>query len=456
MRDWEPDLNDEPLASTTTANKAHQLNPPIILAIGFLLLILSGTVVLKLPIVANHPVTWMEALFTATSAVTVTGLLTIDISAYFNIYGQVIILFLIQAGGLGFMTFAVVGATMLGARLGMGQQRLAQEAFNEISLDNVTRIAKTVLLYSLMIEAFGIIWLVGIWSDEMSLAQALYQSTFYAISAFNNAGFALGPNSLVPYASDIGVNLVISALFIIGGIGFSVLIDLNHKRSWSKLQTNTRIILLATLYLNLIAFLLIWIIESQNPATLGAMSLKDQVLAAWFQATAPRTAGFNTIPMEQMKNTSIILILFLMFVGGGSLSTASGIKIGSCVVILMTTVAFLRKQEDITVLNRTIPIRQVMKAIAIVVCYVLLMFLGIFILDLTEEARFLDILFEVISALSTVGLSRGLTTHLSPAGQFVMILLMIAGRLGPLTLAYTLAKPNRSRVRYAEANIQVG
>lgn len=456
MRDWDPDILHEESLTPIVNTKMIHLNPPSILASGFLILILLGTLLLKIPAVTHHSITWLEALFTATSAVTVTGLSLLDTSAYFNIYGQLIILFLIQAGGLGFMTFAVLGATMLGARLGIGQQRLAQEAFNETSLGNITHIAKTVFLYSLAIECLGMIWLTIIWFNELGLQQAAYQGLFYAISAFNNAGFSLHANSLMPYANDMGINLVISFLFITGGIGFIVLTDLTHKPSWSKLQTNTRMVLLATFYLNAIAFILIWIIESQNPATLGSMSLHDQALAAWFQATTPRTAGFNTIAIDQMKNASILLVLILMFIGGGSLSTASGIKIGTFVVLLMTTYAFLRKQEDVTLLNRCVPMVQVRKAVALIVCYTFLAFLAIFILDLTEQVRFLEILFEVISALSTVGLTLGLTAHLSPIGQIVLIVLMVAGRLGPLTLAYTLAKPNRSRIRYTEANIQVG
>lgn len=455
MRSWEPDAFEEqelPVPQQRMIN----LSPPMIVSLGFLALISIGTVLLMLPIAASQPTPWLSALFTATSAVTVTGLGVVDTGTHFTIFGQVVIALLIQAGGLGFMTFAVVAASMLGTKIGIGQQRVAQEAFNQTSLENLTQIAKAVLIYSFVIEAIGIVLLTLVWQGDFGWGKALYRATFYTISAFNNAGFALDSSNLMPYVNNIGVNLVVSALFMIGGIGFVVLMDIQQKRVWSKLSTNTRIVLATTFFLNIIAFLLIWLLEARNPATLANLSFGDQALASWFQAVSPRTAGFNTLAIDQLTDASTFLTMFLMFIGAGSLSTASGIKVGTFAILLMATFAVLRQQNEVVVFKRTIPLRQVMKALALMIIAAFLVFLGIFVLVLTEKASFLDVSFEVVSALGTVGLSRGLTPKLSELGQLVIIFLMIAGRLGPLTLAYSFSKPKHESIRYPDTNVQIG
>lgn len=455
MRSWEPDSFEEQ-EIVIKPPRMINLSPPMIISLGFLVLITLGTGLLMLPIAATQATPLLSALFTATSAVTVTGLGVLDTGTHFTVFGQVVIALLIQAGGLGFMTFAVVAASMLGAKIGINQQRVAQEAFNQTSLENLTQIAKAVLWYSLIIEGIGILLLTLIWQSEFGWGEAAYRAFFYTISAFNNAGFALDASSLMPYVSNVGVNLVISALFMIGGIGFVVLMDLRQKKTWSKLSTNTRLVLTTTFFLNISAFLLIWLLEARNPNTLGALSWGDQALAAWFQAVSPRTAGFNTLAMDQLTNASTFLTMFLMFIGAGSLSTASGIKVGTFAILLVATYSVLRQQDEVTVFKRTIPLQQVMKAMALMVVAAFLIFLGIFVLDITEKASFLDISFEVVSALGTVGLSRGLTPKLSEAGQLMIIFLMIAGRLGPLTLAYSFAVPKHDLIRYPETKVQIG
>ena len=432
------------------------LSPPTVLALGFLALVVVGALLLSLPAATRHPITVLQALFTATSAVTVTGLIVVDTGTQFTLFGQCVIALLIQAGGLGFMTFAVVAAASLGVKVGLSQQKIAQEALNQTSLAQVTQTAKAVLFFSMMIELVGMGGLTVVWWPEYGFSNALYRGFFYSVSAFNNAGFALHSDSLMHYAGSIPVNLVITALLIIGGIGFSVLIDLKKHRHWYQLRTNTRVILLATLIINLSAFCLIWLLEARNPATLGSMPLKEQALAAWFQAVTPRTAGFNTVDYRAMTDASNILTLLLMFIGGGSLSTASGIKVGTFVILIMATYTFLRRRDEVTLLQRTVPHSLVLKALALVFISMGCVFTSTFVLSITERAPLLDIVFEVVSALSTVGLSRGLTAELSTPGQLLLIVLMITGRLGPLTLAYFLATPRRKRIRYAETRIQIG
>ena len=456
MQEWSP-ISAPYRRSRRSRSRHIDLSPPLVLAIGFIGLILVGAALLKTPWATTAPLSWMQSIFTATSAVTVTGLVVVDTGTHFTHFGQIVIALLIQAGGLGFMTFAVVAAMSLGARIGLGHQKVVQEAMNQTSLARVTHTARSVVLYSLVIEAVGwlLLWLV--WLEPLGAGRAAYDAFFYTISAFNNAGFALAPDSLSDFVGHPAVNAIITALFIIGGIGFAILIDLRRNRRWSRLSPNTRLILIATLAINLVAFLLVWWLEADNPATLGALSLGDQIQAAWFQAVTPRTAGFNTLPVNELTDATTVLTLLLMYIGGGSMSTASGIKVGTFVVMILATYAFLRRRDEVTALHRTIESRQVMKALALSLISMMLIFLGIFVLIAIERnAEFLDIAFEVVSALSTVGLSRGLTGELSQAGEVVLIFLMYAGRLGPLTLAYFLATPKQKRVRYPRADIQVG
>ncbi|HPQ95300.1 MAG: TrkH family potassium uptake protein [Thiothrix sp.] len=433
-----------------------RFNPPALLTLGFVLLIVIGAALLKLPFASHATTTWLDALFTATSAVTVTGLVVVDTGTHYTLFGQVVIALLIQVGGLGFMTFAVVGASMLGTKIGFLQQRVAQEAMNQTSLERVGQTARAVLVYSLSIESVGFVLLLLRWGPELGWLQAGWEALFYTVSAFNNAGFALNAGSLMPYAGSWLVNLVITTLFISGGIGFVVLMDVWEKRRWRFFSVNTRMVLLATLIINVVAFLLIWLLEVNNPATLGPMDWQGQVLTAWFQAVTPRTAGFNTLDIASMTNASLVLIILLMFIGGGSLSTASGLKVGTFVVLMMSTFAFLRQREEVTVLKRTVPLTQVMKALSLMMASLFLIFMGIFILDATEHTTFQKVVFEVVSAISTVGLSLGLTGELSGAGRAVVIFLMVAGRLGPLTLAYLIASPRRTHIRYADAKLQIG
>lgn len=455
MKPWDPHIL--PYKQVTVAKRyALNLGPPAVLFLGFVLLITIGSVLLKLPIASYNETSWLQSIFTATSAVTVTGLVVLDTGTHFTLFGQIVIALLIQAGGLSFMTFAVVAALSLGARLGIGQQMIAQEAFNQTSLEKVAYIAKYVLVYSILIELIGFILLTLTWFDELGLSEAIHHAFFYTISAFNNAGFALDSNSLMPYFNDLSVNLVITALFIIGGIGFLVLIDIKTQKRWHKLSINTKIVLLSTLVINTSAFVLIWILEARNPATLGLLSIPDQAITAWFQAVTPRTAGFNTLAIDELTHATTTLMILLMFIGGGSLSTASGIKIGTFVVLMMATYAFLRRRNDVVILQRTVPQSQVMKALALAIVSIIMIFMGIFILTIMEKAPFIDIVFEVVSALSTVGLSRGLTNQLSIGGEIVIIFMMIVGRVGPLTFAYFLATPKKKYIKYANADIQVG
>lgn len=442
----------------TISNKyTIDLSPPSVLALGFLLFILLGTLLLKLPFASIKPVGWLDAFFTATSAVTITGLSVVDVGSTFSVFGQLVITALIQIGGLGFMTFAIIAAMSLSARMGVRHQAFAQDALGQTSLSKVGHVAKAVFFYTIFFEVVGVILLTLAWHERFGWLGAAYHGLFYSISAFNNAGFSLFADSMSEFAGHFSVNMIISSLYIIGGIGFAILMDVRQNRSWSRLQTNTKVVLTATAITNLLAFIIIWGLEASNPHTLGNMPVGDQALAAWFQATVPRSSGFNSVPTDQLTNASTILTMFLMFIGGGSLSTAGGIKIGTFVILLASTYAFLRRHDDVRVFKHTVSQNTVMKALAVTMVTVVLIFIGIFLIAAIEkQASFIDVTFEVVSAACTVGLSRGLTGQLSGLSQMIIIFMMFAGRLGPLTLAYFIATPHKSRVRYPSTDIQIG
>lgn len=445
------------MKTKTHRQKKFNLSPPSMLAVGFLSFIVIGTLLLKLPFANKGNLSWMDALFTATSAVTITGLSVVNLNESFNHFGQFIILLLIQSGGLGFMTFAILAALSLAPKIGLRQQMMAQDSLGQTSLSKVTFVAKGVVIYTLFFELIGVIILSTSFIPIYGFDRGLYYSIFYSISAFNNAGFSLFDNSLINFQSHYLICLTISTLYILGGIGFLVLIDVKQNKRWSKLSPNSKLILTTIAILNLIAFILIWLLESNNPQTLGSMPVGEQAMNAWFQATVPRSSGFNTIDTGAMEHSTALLMMLLMFIGGGSLSTAGGIKVGTFVVLLLCVLSFLRRNEEIRIFNHSISHETTYKALAVSAITGMLVFTGCFIIFLLEpKLDAMDLMFEVVSAACTVGLSRGVTSELHDGSLFILSLLMYTGRLGPLTLAYLIATPKKSRLKHANANIQIG
>lgn len=443
--------------STKLPAKTVNLSPPSLLALGFLSFICIGTILLKLPISHHGDMTWINALFTATSAVTITGLSVVNIGDAYTVFGQMVIMLLLQCGGLGFMTFAILAVLSLSAKIGLKQQIMAQDTIGQTNLSKVAMTIKGVLLYSLFFEGIGTLILTIAWMQDYPFQDAFFYAAFYSVSAFNNGGFSLFPNSLMSFADQYLITLTISMLYIIGGVGFVVLMDIKRAKRWKTLLPNSKLILSTIAGLNLVAFLLIWAIEASNPHTLAAMSIGDQALNAWFHATVPRSSGFNSLDMANMQNASTLLTMLLMFIGGGSLSTAGGIKVGTFIIVVLSVISFLRRSDEVRVFNHAVPERTTFKALAVVSITGMLITIGIFSLLLFEpKQNFLDLLFEVVSAACTVGLSRGVTGELQPASLIVLMLLMFAGRLGPLTLAYLIATPQKSRLKHPNADIQVG
>ncbi|MCO8069220.1 TrkH family potassium uptake protein [Acinetobacter lwoffii] len=444
-------------SSDLKQHRTINLSPPSLLALGFLGLILIGSLLLMLPIAHHGEISWLEAIFTATSAVTITGLSVVNVGEAYTVFGQIVIMFLLQCGGLGFMTFAILAVMSLAPQLGLKQQVMAQESIGQTSLKKVSFTIKAVFLYSLFFEAIGTLILTLSWLKEYQFSDALFYAAFYSVSAFNNGGFSLFPNSLMSFSGQYLITFTISMLYIIGGIGFLVLMDVKEHKRWRKLSTNSKLILSTILGLNLSAFIVLWLLEASNPQTLGLMSLGDQAVNAWFHATVPRSSGFHSLPMEQMSDASTLVTIFLMFIGGGSLSTAGGIKVGTFIIVVISVISFLRREDEIRLFNHSIPEKTTFKALAVVCITAALIMMGFMsLLILEPEQDFLDLLFEAVSAACTVGLSRGVTEELQPASLIILMLLMFAGRLGPLTLAYFIATPKKSRLKHPPSEIQIG
>ncbi|MHA6481615.1 TrkH family potassium uptake protein [Paenibacillus sp. strain BS8-2] len=439
-----------------------RFNPPQLLSIGFMLLIFIGALLLMLPFSRNPgvPFTFLDALFEATSAVCVTGLVVTDTGTTFTTFGEIVLLLLIQVGGLGFMTMGILVALLLGKKVGLTERVLAQNALNQFSMSGIVKLVKLVVISTLVVEGVGALLLALSWWQEMGWAKALYMGIFHSISSFNNAGFDLMGNysSMTAYVGNLPINLVLSSLYILGGLGFTVIVDVWKKRDIRRWSLNTKVVLLVTLILNVVASLMFFLLEYNNPQTLGALSTGDKMIAAYFQGTVPRTAGFNTLDLTQLHSDSVLLTIGLMFIGGASGSTAGGVKITTFFLLLLVVWAFLKRRTDITFLNRRIPNELVFRALAIFMIGIALVFFATFVLDVTEkDIPLMSLLFETVSAFGTVGLSLGVTPQLSPIGQIMIMMLMFIGRLGPITIAFALTsshKPNK--IRMPEEKILIG
>lgn len=437
--------------------KSINLSPPSLLALGFLSFIMIGTLLLKLPISHRGEIGWIDAFFTATSAVTITGLSVVNIGDAYTLFGKAVVMLLIQSGGLGFLTFAILAVMSLSPKSGLKQQVMAQETIGQTSLYKVSFTIKGVFLYSLFFESIGTIILTLAWLESYGFKQALMHAMFYSVSAFNNGGFSLFSDSVMSFSGQYLVTLTLSMLYILGGIGFVVLMDIKRAKRWKKLSPNSKLVLSTIAGLNLFAFITIWCLEANNPLTLGPMNFGDQAVNAWFHATVPRSSGFNSLDVASMTNPSILVSMVLMFIGGGSLSTAGGIKVGTFIIIVLSVISFLRRSDELTVFNYAVPRQIVFKAMSVVAINVMIIITGFFCLLIFEpQHQFLDLLFESISAGCTVGLSRGITGDLHQPSLIVLCMLMFAGRLGPLTLAYLIATPKKSRLRHPTTEIQVG
>ncbi|MFC7392385.1 TrkH family potassium uptake protein [Scopulibacillus cellulosilyticus] len=433
-----------------------ELHPPQILALGFVILIIIGGLLLWMPISTTKNISFLDALFTAASATTVTGLNVVDPGSTYTLFGQIIIMCLIQVGGLGFMSFAVLLIMLLGKKIGLKQRMLVQEALNQPSVGGVVRLVKVLFIFSLIIEIAATILLSLEWIPKMGLFKGLFYSLFHSISAFNNAGFALWPDNLSGFVGDPVVNIVISLLIITGGLGFTVLSDIWYSKEFRQLSLHSKLMIVGTIIINVAAILLFFALEYKNPGTIGKLSFGDKMLASYFQGIVPRTAGFNTIDFSKIHDGTAIITIMLMFIGAGSGSTGSGIKVTTFIVILLAVISFIRGKDQTIAFKRSIRTSTIMRAIAAVIVSLTALFIAVLLLTMTEHAPFIKILFEAVSAFGTVGLTMGLTDHLSTAGRIIIMFMMFFGRVGPLTLAFSLSVPKKGNIRFPNGDVFTG
>ncbi|QIB27212.1 TrkH family potassium uptake protein [Caloranaerobacter azorensis] len=439
-----------------------KLNPAQVLVLGFAGLILIGATLLNLPMASQDgkSIGFVNALFTSASAVCVTGLVVVNTATHWTVFGKVVILILLQIGGLGFMTLATLVALLLGRRITLKERLIIQEELNQFTLSGLVKLTRYVIISTAMIEGLGALLLSTRFIPTYGFIKGVSFSIFHSISAFCNAGFDLTGESIVPFVDDVVVNLTIIFLVIVGGLGYTVYMDISQNRKFKKFSLHTKLVLIISALLLLVGFLVIFIVEYNNPATLGKLSFKGKILASAFQAMTPRTAGFNSIDTGAVTNTTAFLTIILMFIGGSPGSTAGGIKTTTVGAIVLAIISVIRGTDDVEVYRKRIPHDLVYRALAVVGIALALIIFVTMILSLTEkDASFLDIFFETTSAFGTVGLSRGLTPNLSVLGRLIITLTMFAGRVGPLTMAFAFAKKQKEykgTYRYPEERILVG
>lgn len=442
--------------------KKFNLDPPKILVLGFAAVILIGTLLLALPVATEDGkgLSFLNALFTATSATCVTGLVVVDTGDTFTMFGELVILSLIQIGGLGFMTFASLLFFLFGKKISLKNRLVLKEAINNLSIAGVVRLVRRILIFTAVIEIVGGIVLAIRFSFDMPIGKAIYFGFFHAISNFNNAGFDLMGEfqSLTSYVNDPTVVLTICSLITLGGIGFIVMNDLYEYRNTRRLSVHTKVVILATFILTVGATILIFLFEYGNAKTLEPLSYTGKILGSLFQAVTPRTAGSNTLPIGDLTQSTLFLLIFLMFIGAGSGSTAGGIKITTLAVLVATIWSQIKGKEDVVLFRRSIVIDTILKALTVTVIGLLLVFIMTMLLSITEKGHdFIMYLFEAASAFGTVGLSMGLTPDLSTIGRLLIIFTMFAGRLGPLTIAIAVAmRRKKDVIHYPEGKIMIG
>jgi trk system potassium uptake protein TrkH len=448
--------------------------PEWIVAKSFLLAVVAGTYLLWLPW-ANRTGRWTDpltALFTAASATCVTGLTVVDIGTYYSRFGQLVILALIQVGGLGIMTLGTFLLVLMGRRLGMRDEFVLMDSLGYDRIRGLRSLLHRTVLFALAFESLGALMLALrlILAHDYPVRRAVYHGVFHAVSAFCNAGFSLNPDSVVRWQDDPVMLLVLAALIVLGGLGFLVLYDLSSMRFWrrgaparGRLTLHTRVVLKATVALIAGGWALIALLEWNG--TLAHLGLRDRLVVAFFQSVTPRTAGFNAVDMAAVHPLTLFATIGLMFVGGAPASAAGGVKITTLVVLSLVAVSMVRGRQDVVTHTRTVPPRVVREALSIFLLAVGLVVCTWGLLMWMERPPLLspafsasdELLFETVSAFGTVGLSVGITPYLSALGKLLIVAVMYIGRVGPLTLALTVGRKELTAlVRYPEEDVVVG
>lgn len=447
----------------------RKLSTTQIIMLSFLGLILLGSILLALPFSSadGKAVPYLDALFTATTATCVTGLVTLPTVSTWSTFGQIVILVLIQIGGLGVITIISAVMILLHKRMGFGSRLLLQDAFNLNSLSGVIRFVKRVMLGTFLVEGIGALLYMPVFVPKFGI-KGIWISVFTAVSAFCNAGIdIIGENSLCDYATNPIVNLVTGLLIILSGIGYIVWWDVlqtsrkaagKHRKIFRNLTLHSKIAISTTLILVFGGGLLIFLFEYRNPLTIGNLPVFDKIQVSLFQSITTRTAGFATVPQQDLTNASSILCLLLMFIGGSPVGTAGGIKTVTIAVLAVSALATIQNKNEVTLFDRNISKQAVNKAVAVTAMSFGIMFVSTLLLSAVTTADALDILYETVSATATVGLTRDLTPYLNGAGKAVIIGTMYLGRVGPISLALAMnsSKKHPNIIKNPTEEISVG
>ena len=447
--------------------RKSRLQPVQILAIGFAITILTGALLLMLPISSalGQVTPFIDCVFVSTSATCVTGLVTVDTGTHWSVFGQVVIMLLIQIGGLGFMTFATLIAIVMGKRISFRERLIVQEAYNAFNVQGIVRMVLYVTGITFTIEFIGASLLSTQLIPRFGLKEGMFFSLFHAVSSFCNAGFDLfggksGPfTSITSFYDNPVIVLTIGGLIVLGGLGFAVIMDILHVRSLRKLSLHSKVVITTTLLLLVAGTVLFFIFEYGNSKTMGPMDFKGKLLSSIFASITPRTAGFNSISTTDMTGASKFLTIILMFIGASPGSTGGGIKTTTAALIFLVVVSVIKGRDDAETFHKRIPRSLVCRAVAITVISFTLVVTVTMILSITETGNLETYLYEATSAFGTVGLTLGFTPSLTSIGKVAVLLTMYAGRVGPLTLALAFANKAQTAgttIKYPEDKILVG
>lgn len=442
--------------------KKHSLTAAKYMVVGFALAVIIGSILLWLPIssASGTSVPYIDALFTATTSLCVTGLVTVPTYCTWSLFGKCVILILIQLGGLGVITISTIAAILLGRRITLHTRKLVQDSYNLEHMSGMVKVVIKVVKGTLLVEGLGAVFYAFQFIPEFGLYKGIWYSIFHSVSAFCNAGIdIIGPDSLHRYVTNPWMNLVTMWIIVMGGLGFVVWWDLSKKvhqavkkeirmhQFFRKLELHTKIVLVSTAILLFGGTLFIFLFEYTNPDTIGTMQLGDKILASMFQSVTTRTAGFESISQGAFRDGTSVVHMILMMIGGSPMGTAGGIKTTTIAVLLLMSMSYFRGKKHTEVFDRRLPEENIRTAVVVVTTAVVSLLVTVLLMTAAVSGSLMDIAYEVVSALATVGLTRGLTPNLTLAGKIIIVFAMYLGRIGPITLATAVT------VRSREANV---
>ncbi|MDQ3913641.1 MAG: hypothetical protein M3305_18095 [Actinomycetota bacterium] len=438
----------------------RRLSAPRLIILGFAVFMALGVLMLKLPLSTYEGISWVDALFVSVSAVSVTGLSSVDFSGTFTAFGSTVIMLLIQVGGIGIMTFATLTALLIGRRVGFRDLIAAREELGSIdSPRNTVRLISQIAGITLVVEGLGAAVLAfGFIVGGLRYGEGLYQAVFHAIMAFCNSGFnTLSSDGLSQYAGNPAVNLALITLIILGGLGFPVLVNLYYYRRMRRLTLHAKLVLITTAGLIALGALSVALLEWSNPATLGGQSTGTRLWMSLFQGVTPRTAGFSTVDYSQMRESTLFVQVGLMFVGTAPSSTGGGVRVTTLALLVLVVLALMRGQDEVSAFGRRIPRIIIQKTLAVLSASALLVIVATIAIMVADGLRLLPALFEVTSAFGTVGLSMEVSQGLSTFAKLVLIGVMFWGRVGTITLILALSARQRTKgYSYPQEDIAIG